>query len=238
MHRVRFLPVCCFVVSILFACAASPSALRAQPAGTDLETEEQKTLYVLGVALAQQLTSFRLSEQELAIVLEGLRDKALGAEPRVDVQAYGAKLEQLVRRRLEAAAEAEKQASKAFLDKMASEPGAARTESGLIYTEMAAGSGSRPGPTDRVRVHYHGTLRDGTVFDSSIERGQPAEFSLDGVIPCWTEGLQLMRVGGMSRLVCPSEISYGDQGRQPQIPGGSALVFHVELLEIISPGDG
>ncbi len=105
--------------------------------------------------------------------------------------------------------------------------------SALAATESSGrrGTGESPGATDTVSVHYHGTLRDGTVFDSSVDRGTPASFPLNRVVPCWTEGLQLMKVGGKSRLVCPSGIAYGDQGR-PGIPGGAALVFEVELLSI------
>src|SRR5215469_13645512 len=101
-------------------------------------------------------------------------------------------------------------ASQAFLDKAASEPGAVRTSSGLIYRELSAGTGASPQPTDIVKVHYRGTLIDGTEFDSSYSRNEPAEFPLNRVIPCWTEGVQKMKVGGKARLVCPSDIAYGD----------------------------
>ena len=131
-----------------------------------------------------------------------------------------------------AAAATEKKAAQAFLDKAAAEKGAKKTESGLIYTEIKPGTGEQPKATDKVKVHYTGTLTDGTVFDSSVQRGQPAEFPLNGVIKCWTEGVQLMKVGGKSKLVCPSDIAYGDRGSPPKIKGGAALVFEVELLEI------
>ena len=113
----------------------------------------------------------------------------------------------------------------------ATEPGAVKTESGLIYFETKAGSGASPTATDTVKVHYTGTLIDGTEFDSSRSRGEPAEFPLGGVIKCWTEGLQKMKPGGRAKLVCPSEIAYGDRGR-PKIPGGATLLFDVELLEV------
>ncbi len=106
-----------------------------------------------------------------------------------------------------------------------------KKESGLIITEITPGTGDSPGATDKVTVHYHGTMRDGTVFDSSVDRGEPTSFPLNQVIKCWTEGVQLMKVGGKSRLICPSDIAYGDSGR-PGIPPGATLIFEVELLSI------
>jgi FKBP-type peptidyl-prolyl cis-trans isomerase len=96
---------------------------------------------------------------------------------------------------------------------------------------MVEGTGANPAASDTVRVHYHGTLRDGTVFDSSVDRGEPISFPLMGVIPCWTEGVQKIRVGGKAKLGCPAEIAYGESGTGP-IPGGATLLFEVELLGI------
>jgi FKBP-type peptidyl-prolyl cis-trans isomerase FkpA len=121
---------------------------------------------------------------------------------------------------------------KAALDKAAAEPGAIRTPSGLVYREIAPGTGESPKPTDMVKVNYRGTLVNGTEFDSSYKRNEPAEFPLNRVIPCWTEGLQRMKVGGRSRLVCPANLAYGEQGSPPSIPGGATLIFDVELLGI------
>ena len=123
-------------------------------------------------------------------------------------------------------------ASKAYLEKAAAMPGAARTASGLVYRELRAGTGPSPKATDEVKVHYRGTLVDGKEFDSSYKRNEPATFPLNQVIPCWTEGVQKMKVGGKSELVCPSGIAYGDRGSPPDIPGGATLVFEVELLSI------
>ena len=107
-----------------------------------------------------------------------------------------------------------------------------KTASGLIYTELKAGSGPSPTATDTVKVNYRGTLADGTEFDSSYKRGQPAEFPLNRVIPCWTEGVQKMKVGGKAKLVCPPSIAYGDRGAGQAVPPGATLTFEVELLEI------
>jgi FKBP-type peptidyl-prolyl cis-trans isomerase FkpA len=119
-----------------------------------------------------------------------------------------------------------------YLQKAASEPGAQKTASGLVYRELRPGTGASPKATDTVRVHYRGTLLDGTEFDSSYKTNEPAEFPLNMVIPCWTEGVQMMKVGGKSRLVCPSNIAYGERGAPPVIPGGATLIFEIELLGI------
>jgi FKBP-type peptidyl-prolyl cis-trans isomerase FkpA len=122
--------------------------------------------------------------------------------------------------------------SQAYLEKAAAMPGAIRTASGMVYRELEAGRGPSPKATDEVKVHYRGTLVDGTEFDSSYKRNEPATFPLNQVIPCWTEGLQKMKVGGKAQLVCPSGIAYGDRGSPPEIPGGATLIFEIELLGI------
>jgi len=119
-----------------------------------------------------------------------------------------------------------------YLEKAAAEPGAQKTASGLVYRDVTAGSGASPKATDTVKVHYRGTLINGKEFDSSYTRNEPAEFPLNRVIPCWTEGVQKMKVGGKARLVCPSSIAYGEGGAPPDIPGGATLVFEIELLGI------
>ena len=121
---------------------------------------------------------------------------------------------------------------KAYLEKAAAEPGAQKTASGLVYRDVTAGSGASPKATDTVKVHYRGTLINGKEFDSSYARNEPAEFPLNRVIPCWTEGVQKMKVGGKARLVCPSSIAYGEGGAPPDIPGGATLIFEIELLGI------
>jgi len=139
----------------------------------------------------------------------------------------------MVEKRQARAMEIEKKASAAFLATEAAKSGAEKTESGLIYTEIKAGDGRSPKATEKVRVHYHGTLRDGTVFDSSVDRGEPAEFPLNRVIACWTEGVAKMKIGGKSRLVCPADIAYGDRATG-RIPAGAVLTFEVELLGILN----
>ncbi len=196
-----------------------------------LETEDDKTLYALGIALGTNVQPFALSAAELSIVESGIRDSVLGSEPRVDMNVYGPQIQSFADARSAARASEEKQASAAFVEEMAMEAGAEQSATGVIHIPITAGTGSSPTAADTVRVHYHGTLRDGTVFDSSVDRGEPISFPLSGVIPCWTEGVQKMMIGGKSKLVCPSDTAYGDAGQGP-IPGGAALVFEVELLAI------
>lgn len=220
--------------------AAQPADKTAKPAAKpeaeksskQLKTEEEKTLYSLGLSVGQSLQVFSLTPAELAVVQQGMSDAVTGAKPQVDAQAYRTKLEELAKSRQGARAGVEKKKGEEYAAKAAKEKGAVKTASGLIYKELKAGAGESPKPTDEVKVHYKGTLIDGTEFDSSYKRGEPATFPLNGVIPCWTEGVQKMKVGGKAQLVCPSSIAYGDRGR-PSIPGGATLVFEVELIEIV-----
>jgi len=131
---------------------------------------------------------------------------------------------------MQATAQKQKELAKPFLENAAKENGAQKLPSGLIYQQIKAGTGAKPKAKDIVKVHYTGSFIDGKVFDSSVERGQPVEFPLDKVIPCWTEGLTMMKIGGKAKLICPSDIAYGDRGN-PVIPGGATLVFEVELLD-------
>lgn len=122
-----------------------------------------------------------------------------------------------------------------YLQRAAQAPGAVQTSSGLVFRTLTPGTGAQPKASDVVRVHYHGTLPGGKIFDSSVDRGEPAEFRLSQVIPCWTEGVQRMHVGEKAELVCPSAIAYGDRGAGGVIPPGATLVFEVELLAIRNP---
>jgi FKBP-type peptidyl-prolyl cis-trans isomerase FkpA len=210
--------------------AAKPKPAAAPPAAV-LSTDDDKIVYSLGLSIARSLAQFDLSPHELEIVKQALSDAAAG-KPAVELNEWGPKIEAFSRARAARVTEAQKAASKVYLEKAAAEPGAIRTESGLVYREITPGAGAHPKDTDTVKVNYRGTLIDGTEFDSSYKRNQPAEFRLNGVIRCWTEGVQKMAVGGKSVLVCPSDLAYGDAGR-PSIPGGAALVFEVELLDIV-----
>lgn len=201
----------------------------------DPKTDDEKTLYALGVALSRNLASFNLTPDELKFVEAGLADGVSGGTPKISMEEYGPKIQAFAKDRATKAAAKEKDASKGYLDKAATEKGATKLPSGVIYSETSAGSGASPKPTDRVKVHYTGKLTSGETFDSSVDRGEPVTFPLNGVIPCWTEGVQQIKVGGKARLVCPPETAYGERGSPPRIPGGSTLVFEVELLDIAKP---
>ena len=223
--RIRTL---CLAIGLLFL----STPLLAAP--QDPANDDQKTLYALGLAISQSLGTFSLSEAELDMVKNGLTDGVLKRAPKADLQTFGPKIQQLQQSRVALVAEGEKKAGAAFLTKAASEKGATKTESGIVITTIKPGTGATPKATDTVKVHYHGTLTDGTVFDSSVKRGEPATFPLNKVIKCWTEGVQQIKVGGKSRLVCPSNLAYGDGGSPPIINPGSTLVFEVELLEVVA----
>jgi FKBP-type peptidyl-prolyl cis-trans isomerase FkpA len=195
-----------------------------------LTTDDQKTIYALGLSMAQQLSEMGITPAEYALVKQALTDAAAG-KPAIELSAWASKFPTFAQGRSAKMAAAEKVKGKALLDKAAAEPGAVRAPSGMVYRELVAGSGASPKATDKVRVNYRGTLINGTEFDSSYKRNAPAEFGLNMVIPCWTEGVQRMKIGGKSRLVCPPEIAYGDQGR-PSIPPGATLVFEIELLAV------
>jgi FKBP-type peptidyl-prolyl cis-trans isomerase FkpA len=196
------------------------------------EEQDDKVFYFLGTALSRNLVALNLSDSELEELIKGLRAGVAGDAEQLDEAVYGEKLNALAQSRMAAASAIEVSASKAYLDKMAAEKGAVTTASGLVYLEQKAGAGEQPTATSTVVAHYQGTLRDGTVFDSSVERGQPLTIPLNRVIPCWTEAIAMMKPGGKSKITCPSAIAYGDKGSPPTIPPGAALTFEVELISI------
>jgi len=171
----------------------------AATAGTQLEDEHQKDLYFMGMRLANYIAPFRLSPEELETVKLGLTESLKGEATELDPQVYGQRLQTLQQQRIAVSLTEEQELAKAFLSQQAELPGATTLESGLIMTELEPGTGESPTSKDQVRVHYIGTLRNGTEFDSSFSRGEPAEFP----------------------------------GAPPAIPGGAALMFEVELLEIV-----
>ena len=212
--------------------AAAAPKLAAPPAPIPLTTDDDKTVYAIGLSLGRSLSVFNLTSSEVEIVKRALGD-AVAGKPAVELSEWAPKIQPLMSNRSAAVAEKEKTSSAVYLAKAAAEPGAVKTASGLVYRELKVGVGESPKATDTVKVHYRGTLVNGTEFDSSYKRNEPTQFALNGVIKCWTEGVQRIKVGGKSMLVCPSDLAYGDQGR-PSIPGGATLIFEIELLEIVA----
>jgi FKBP-type peptidyl-prolyl cis-trans isomerase FkpA/FKBP-type peptidyl-prolyl cis-trans isomerase FklB len=207
-------------------------ASAARAADPELKTDEDKAFYAFGLNLSQQLGGLNLTEHDLDVLKIGLTDGVLKHPPKVEGKQYQTKFQEIAKARMTAGAAIEKKAGQEFAEKAAKEKGAKKTDSGMVYQEVTPGTGESPKATDKVKVHYTGTLTDGTKFDSSVDRGEPATFPLNQVIKCWTEGVQLMKVGGKAKLICPSDIAYGDTGRPPTIKPGSTLVFEIELLSI------
>ena len=221
--------------SVLFLLVLAIFALpAASPAAQAPTSETEKTLYTLGFAISQNLSVFGLSEAELDLVKAGLSDGVMGKPAQVDLRTYGPKLQEFQRSRSATAAAQEKKAGQAVLAKAAGEKGATKTPAGAVVIPLRPGTGASPSATDKVKVHYHGTLRDGTVFDSSVDRGQPATFALNQVVPGWTEGLQLMPTGSQYKLYVPSKLAYGERGPGPIGPNAT-LIFDVKLISIEPP---
>jgi FKBP-type peptidyl-prolyl cis-trans isomerase FkpA len=222
-----------FCLGSMIACAQSSGTGAA--AAPKLDTDEQKTLYTLGLLLGRNIKPFALTAEELAIVKAGLTDAVTDNKPQVELETYGPKVNELAQKRAATGADDAKKKGQEFADKVAQEKDATKTASGVVIRTITPGTGASPALDDVVKVHYEGKLIDGTVFDSSIKRGQPAEFPLKGVVPCWTEGLQKMKKGEKAQIVCPSSAAYGDRGSPPSIPPGATLSFEVELLDFHKP---
>lgn len=197
------------------------------------KSEDDKTFYSMGVLMGSRLKAVDLQDNEIDMIVQGLRDSAKGQENKdIDIATYRSKVQGIFRARMEKNTDKFKNEGKAYLEKFISKEGGQKTASGIGYKVLKPGTGAKPKATDTVEVHYHGTLIDGKVFDSSVDRKKKISFPLNRVIKCWTEGMQLVGIGGKIRLVCPSDLAYGDQGAPPKIPGGSTLVFDVELFSI------
>ncbi|HVA66427.1 MAG TPA: FKBP-type peptidyl-prolyl cis-trans isomerase [Elusimicrobiota bacterium] len=221
-------------LSLTSICLAVLPAASFAAAGSPLKTESQKMFYTLGVVLGRNadLGRFSLTRGEVRLVVEGFGDAAEGRKLKVNPNAYIQKLNNFARARQKAQIAAEQASGAAYLAKARKEKGAQISPSGLIYTAIKEGAGARPKATDTVTVNYTGRLTDGKIFDSSSQHGGPATFRVNGVIPCWTEGLQKMKAGGKAKLVCPSDIAYGDRGMPPVIPPKATLIFDVQLLAV------
>lgn len=202
--------------------------------------DDMKPFYALGVNIAKQVggeLKTMLSAEEIEAMVVGFSDSMLskinGEDERNILLEHGKALNEVITGRASKVLDAEKKKGDDFVVKyLLSNPRAVRTASGLIFNEIIAGVGAQPTAASTVNVHYHGTLVDGTVFDSSVDRGEPIKFPLKNVIPGWQEGVSMMRVGGKATLVVPSNLAYGENGSPPVIPGGATLIFEVELLSV------
>ncbi|EGR2403090.1 FKBP-type peptidyl-prolyl cis-trans isomerase [Vibrio cholerae] len=200
------------------------------------ETVEQKASYGIGLQMGQQLAGSGLEGLNVAAIAAGIATALVGEQPAISIDEINQALHVIHMRAEEARQEAAKVAAsegEAFLKDNALRPEVTVLESGLQYEVLVEGNGAIPTSDKSVRVHYHGQLVDGTVFDSSVSRGQPAEFPVTGVIRGWVEALQLMPVGSKWKLYIPHNLAYGERGAGAAIPPFAALVFEVELLDIL-----
>jgi FKBP-type peptidyl-prolyl cis-trans isomerase len=209
-----------------------------ESATVELETDQQKASYGVGLGMGRQLQP-AADHIDMAALRAGVEDALAEREQRVsdeDLQTAMQAFNQTIQAEMMAEAEAEGQANaaegEAFLAENGAREGVVTTDSGLQYEVLREGDGASPGPDDRVTIHYRGTLIDGTEFDSSYERGSPSTFGVGGVIPGFSEGLQLMSVGSQYKFYIPGDIGYGLQGSAPDIGPNATLIFEVELIEI------
>lgn len=216
------------ILLLALSAHAAPAAEKPKAA----EGDDAKILYTLGYLLGRNLAPFELKASDMKQVQAGLQDAAMAQKPKHDLSQTAPRIEEWASKRQSAKAEAEKNRSKDFLAKAAKEPGAQVSPTGLIFIPLKDGTGPSPASTDSVKAHYEGKLINGEKFDSSYDRGEPTDFALNAVIRCWTEGIPKMKVGGKARLICPSDIGYGDEGRPPKIKPGATLDFTVELVGI------
>jgi len=219
-----------FSLCLLVVLTAVGTAFAADP---ELKTDDDKTFYALGYDLSSKLGVFRLTAAELEFLKAGLTDGTLKKPARADMKTYVPKINDLAQTRMSAGAADEKKKGKAYLETIAAKKGIKKTGTGLMMETLVEGTGKSPAPKDTVKVNYKGTLIDGKVFDTSEKHGGPQNVTMGtGLMQCWNEALEFMKVGGKARLYCPAELAYGDRPNG-EIPAGATLVFEVELLEIV-----
>jgi FKBP-type peptidyl-prolyl cis-trans isomerase FklB len=199
----------------------------------EIKTDFEKFSYALGMSVASNLIKAGVKKIDSNSFTVGINDTLEGEMPKLLPEEANKILEEFISKASEGDSKKNYEEGLAFLSENSSKDGVIELNSGLQYSVINTGDGELATETDTVRCHYHGTLIDGTVFDSSVERGQPAKFPVNGVIPGWVEALQLMPVGSKWRLFIPSELAYGKQGAGGAIGPNTTLIFDVELLEIV-----
>jgi FKBP-type peptidyl-prolyl cis-trans isomerase FklB len=198
-----------------------------------LRTTQDSLSYAIGISVANFYKQQNITNINTSLVVKAINDVNKKVKPLMDEQQCNTTIVNYMQKAKAEKSAGTKKIGEEFLAANKTKPGVVTLPSGLQYTVIKEGTGPKPGPTDKVKVHYHGTLIDGRVFDSSVDRGQPIELSVNGVIPGWTEALQLMPVGSKWKLFIPSNLGYGDQQAGQLIAPGSTLIFDVELLDII-----
>lgn len=199
----------------------------------ELSGELEKFSYALGMSIAGNLIQSGVKTVNPELFLEGFKDVFKGTKPRINPEDANKILEEFIGKVNEGKGSNNLEAGLKFLEENKGKEGVVELPSGLQYEVLTEGDGDMPKATDQVKCHYHGTLIDGKVFDSSVQRGEPAVFPVNGVIQGWVEALQLMSTGSKWRLFIPSELAYGSNGAGGAIEPNSTLIFDVELLEII-----
>jgi FKBP-type peptidyl-prolyl cis-trans isomerase FklB len=198
-----------------------------------IKTKEEKLSYALGMSIASNLINSGVRSLNIDLFAQALKDLFGGKQPAITPDEANQILENFMNGTSGNDAEKNLQDGLTFLAENSAREGVVQLDSGLQYQVLTEGSGRKPGLKDKVKCHYHGTLIDGTVFDSSVQRGKPAEFPVSGVIGGWIEALQLMPVGSKYRLFIPPDLAYGTRGAGGTIGPNSTLIFDVELLEIV-----
>lgn len=205
------------------------------PAKDPFKSDADRVVYALGRALGRNVAPFGLSAAETKILTDGVRDQIADKKSPVDLGVYTQKINDLLRERMGAVSEKEKKKGRDYAAAFVKEAGVKEIPGGGWIKMLSAGGGPEPTAEDTVKVHYRGTLIDGKEFDSSYKRGEPLEAGLQGgLIQCWLKAIPLIKKGGKAKLVCPSDVAYGDDGRPGTIPGGATLVFEVELVDVIA----
>ncbi|WP_447590232.1 FKBP-type peptidyl-prolyl cis-trans isomerase [Aquipseudomonas campi] len=236
MKQHRLAAAVALVGLVLAGCDSQTSS--SSTSTVELKTPAQKASYGIGLNMGKSLSQQGIEDLDPKAMSQGIEDALGKKEQKLKdeelVEAFTF-LQQRAEQRMQALNEESAKAGKKFLEENAKKEGVTTTASGLQYEVLKKADGAQPKATDVVTVHYEGKLTDGTVFDSSVERGSPIDLPVSGVIPGWVEGLQLMHVGEKYKLYIPSELAYGDQSPSPTIPANSVLVFELELLAIKDP---